>query len=384
MKILSRTLRVCARLHCGFLAAILSAALFSLLPLALPSVTFSPYAAFWRGLLFAVPTALCYYAIKRLPALWQFLLCALGLCALSWLLMGHPGGAVLMALMCLFRVRVRLAEEDEGPIQSFFDRPALPLLTLFAAFFLLSAILAVPDLQKLSLLGGVLYLLLCLVHHGLARVEAYLRLNKDMNSLPARRIRRIAGGAALAGVLLAALLLLPPALMDRGGLRITLPDTTKQSAPMKIEMESSSGGGQAMDMDLSQLVGEPAWQIPEYVSYIFLGVALAGGLAAIGTGIRSFLLNFRRSYTDSRDVIQYLSREDRDETERLDLGLRRPRLWDRSDEANIRRRYRRAILKAGKEPPKAWHTPSELEKEVGLEIPELHQAYERARYFSER
>ena len=139
-----------------------------------------------------------------------------------------------------------------------------------------------------------------------------------------------------------------------------------------------------MDMDLSQLVGEPAWQIPEYVSYIFLGVVLAGGLVAIGAGIRSFLLNFRRSYTDSRDVIQYLSREDRDETERLDLGLRRPRLWDRSDEANIRRRYRRAVLKAGKEPPKAWHTPSELEKEVGLEIPELHQAYERARYFSER
>ena len=104
MKTLSRTLRVCARLHCGFLAAILSAAAFALLPLAFPSVSFSPYAAFWRGILFAVPTALCYYAIKRLPALWQFLPCALGLCALSWLLLGHPGGAALMAVMCLFRI----------------------------------------------------------------------------------------------------------------------------------------------------------------------------------------------------------------------------------------------------------------------------------------
>lgn len=385
MKILPLTLRICARLHCGLLAAILSSALFSLLPLAIPSISFSPYAAFWRGILFAIPTALCYYAIKRLPALWQFLLAALGLCALSWLLLGHPGGAVLMALMCLFRVRVRLAEEDEGPIQSFFDRPTLPLLILFAALYLLSAVLAVPSLQKLSLLGGVLYLLLCLIHHGLARVDAYLRLNRDMNSLPARRIRRIAGGAALAGVLLTALLLLPPALLDRGGLRITLPDTTRQSAPMKVEIESASGGdSQPLDMDLSQLMGEPSWQIPEYVSNIFLAVTIAGGLVAIGAGIRSFLRSFRRSYTDSRDLIQHLDREELDQTERVELGLRKPRLWDRSDEANIRRRYRRAVLKAGKEAPKAWHTPSELEKEAGLEIPELHAAYERARYFSER
>lgn len=383
MKTLSRTLRVCARLHCGFLAAILSAAAFALLPLAFPSVSFSPYAAFWRGILFAVPTALCYYAIKRLPALWQFLPCALGLCALSWLLLGHPGGAALMAVMCLFRIRVRLAEEDEGPIQSFFDRPTLPLLSLFAAFFLLSAVLAVPDLQKLSLLGGVLYLLLCLIHHGLARVEAYLRLNKDMNSLPARRIRRMAGGAALAGVLLAALLLLPPALLDRGSLRITLPEAQQGAAPIEAGIDSTSGGGQPMDMDLSQLVGEPTWQMPEYVSYIFIGLLGAGALAIAVLGVASFLRNFRASYTDSRDVIQYLSREDQDQVQQLELGLRKPRLWDWSNEANIRRRYRRTVLKAGKEPPKAWHTPSQLEQEAGLDMPELHAAYERARYYSD-
>lgn len=383
MKNLPRILRICARLHCGFLAAILSATVFALLPLVLPHVSFSPYAAFWRGILFAIPTALCHYAIKRLPALWQFLLCALGLCALSWLLMGHFGGAVLMAIMCLFRVRVRLAEEDEGPIQSFFDRPTLPLLSLFAAIFLISAVLSLPDLQKLSLLGSVLYLLLCLVHHGLARVDAYLRLNKDMNSLPARRIRRIAGGAALAGTLLAAILLLPPALLDQGSLHITLPDSTRQSTPAHVEIQNSGGGGENMAMDLSGLVGEPSWQIPEYVSYIFITLLSAGALAVIVMGVRGFLRNFRASYTDSRDVIQYLSREERDETEQIELGLRKPKIWDRSDSANIRRRYRRAVLKAGKEPPKSWHTPSELEAAVNLNIPELHEAYERARYSSE-
>ena len=131
MKNLSALLRLMARLHCGLIAAILSAAAFSMLPLVVP-VSLSPQGAFWRGLLFALPTALCWHAVKRLPALWQFLLAGLGLCGLSWLLMGHPGGAAMMLLMCILRARTRLEEEEENrPIPSVFDRPVLPVLTLF-------------------------------------------------------------------------------------------------------------------------------------------------------------------------------------------------------------------------------------------------------------
>ena len=101
-------LRGLARLHCGLAAAMVFAAVFALLPMTGLSVGKAPEEVFLRGLLFAIPTALCYYAIKGLKALWQFLLAALGLCGFAWLLVGHWGGAALMALMCLFRVRVQI------------------------------------------------------------------------------------------------------------------------------------------------------------------------------------------------------------------------------------------------------------------------------------
>lgn len=387
MKSLSLLLRLFARLHCGLIAAILSAAAFSLLPLLIP-VSLSPEAAFWRGMLFALPAALCWYAIKRLPALWQFLLASLVLCGLSWLLTGHPGGAVLMLLMCILRARARMEEDEEGrPVSSVFDQPALPVLALFGGAWLASALLGLPPLQKLSLLGGVLYLLLCLAHHGLERVNGYLQLNQSMHNLPARRIRRIAGTAALGAVAVTAALLLPPALADSGALRIQIPDPARNTAPIQYEPPEDvqpAGEQLPMDMDLSGLVDGPTWQIPEFVSYIFLGIAGVLLVLALYAGVRGLMKNFRLSFADGRDVIQNLKREDRDQAEAVEASLRGPRLFDRSPGAKIRRRYRRAVLRAAKEPPKSWHTPAQLEAEAGLADPELHQAYEQARYGPER
>lgn len=368
-----------AWLHCGLAAGILFAAAFGLLGLAVPLHT-TPAQAFWRGLLFALPSALCYYAIKRQRTLWQFLLTSVALSALCWPLTGHPGGTVLMALMCLFRLRARLAEEDEGPVRSLFDTPALPMLALFGAAWLASALMGVPALQRISLLGGVLYLLVCLCCQGIARVDAYLRLNRGMANLPARRIWRIAGWPALAGVVLTAVLLMPPALGDPGTTRIILPEGRGGAARVEYEAPQQSAPDPGMNMDLSQLVDGPSWQIPEWVSYIFLGLAGVVGLAAIAAAIRGLFQNFRRSYTDSRDVIQYLRREVPDQAEALAPLTARPRLWDRSYAATVRRRYRRAILKGSRDRPDPCHTPAQLESAAGISDPALHQEYERVRY----
>ena len=204
-----------------------------------------------------------------------------------------------------------------------------------------------------------------------------------MAGLPARRIRRIAGSAALAAVAVAGALLLPPALTDPGSLRIDLPDPTLETPPVRYEApEGGQAAGElpAMDMDLSGLVDGPTWQIPEWVSYLFFGIVGIILLGALYAGVRGLMKNFRLSFADGRDVIQSLEREDRDQAESVEDALRAPRLFDRSPEARVRRRYRRAILRAAKEPPKPWHTPEELEAAAGLAEPELHREYEALRY----
>ena len=375
-------LRGLARLHCGLVAAMVFAAVFALLPMTGLSVGKAPEEVFLRGLLFAIPTALCYYAIKGLKALWQFLLAALGLCGFAWLLVGHWGGAALMALMCLFRVRVRMQEEEEGPITSFFDRPAYPVLGVFAAAFLASAVAGLNGLQRLSLVGAVLYLLVCLGFHGLSRVDHYLTLNKDMRNLPVRRIQRIAGAAVAAVVVAGAVLLLPAAFSSSGGVRIQLPQHTppRGGQAQLDEARSPVGVNQEQPLNFLDELGGPSWQIPPAVSYLFFGLVGLGTLSVVVLGVVHFFRDFSRSYSDSRDLVQRLTKEDRDQDAVVRAVRRRPALWDRSPNAAVRRRYRRAVLSAAKEPPQETLTPAEVEAWAGLGEHRLHELYEKARY----
>lgn len=368
-------------LHCGLLAGMLFAAFFDMLCTLAELDLMSPEEAFFRGTLMAVPTGLCWLAIKRLRALWQFFLAALGLCALAWLLTGHIGGTLVMALMCIIRVRSRLAEEEEGPINSLFDHPVYFGLCMFAVAFLISAGAGdgSPRLQWLSILGAVLYLLVCLGYNGLDRLDSYLLLNKGMYGLPAKRIQHIAGSALLVSVMLTAVILLPMAVGNSGFVKIRMPELAAGTAEPEVDLSDSSAAGPAT-MDLSGLIDEESqWQLPPIVGQIafaLVGVAL---VVVIIYGIIQLFRDFRRSFTDSRDVVQYIGRDELERAEETVESLRRPRIWDRSVNATIRRRYRKALLRAG-DPPERWMSPAEAETAAGVDIPALHRLYEKARY----
>lgn len=369
-------------LHCGLLLGMVFAAFFDMVHTLSGIRMMSPEESFFRGILFAIPTGLCWLAIKRLRSLWQFFLAAIGLCGLAWLLTGHPGGAGFMLLMCVIRVRSRLAEEDEGPVNSLFDHPSYFGLALFLVTFLISAgaMDGLPRLQWLSIFGAVLYLLVCLSYNGLDRLDSYLLLNKDMYGLPARRIQRIAGSALLAAVLLTAMILLPMAAANNGFVQLKAPEVNLEgAAEPEADISKSNSAGPAA-IDLSGLVDEEnQWQIPPIVGQIaFALVGLALGVGIVYAVIHLFK-DFRRSFTDSRDVVQYIGRDELDRAEDTVESLRRPRIWDRSVNATIRRKYRKALLKAG-DPPEDWMSPAEAENAAGVDIPALHRLYEKARY----
>lgn len=368
-------------LHCGLLVGILFAAFFDMLQGLASLELMPPQEAFFRGLLLAVPTGLCWLAIKRLRALWQFFLAAVGLCALSWLLCGHLGGAGVMVLMCIIRVRSRLAEEEEGPVSSLFDTPSYFGLFVFLAVFLFSAGVGdgLPRLQRLSVLGAVLYLLVCMGYKGLERLDSYLILNKDMYGLPAKRIQHIAGSALLVSVLLATVLLLPMAISNNGFVQLKMPELNLEGVA-EPEVEAGSAAAGPANMDFGGVVWSE-WQIPPIVGQIFMTVIGGGLLIGMVLAVIQLFKDFRRSYTDSRDVVQYINRDEREHAGETVESLKKPRLWDRSVNATIRRKYRRALLKAP-EPPEDWMTPREAESAAGLDVPALHRLYEKARYSS--
>lgn len=384
-------LRLLGRLHCALLVAMACCAVFTLfhqkdmaaeLETMFPSLlTISPLEAYLRGLLFAIPVALSYYAVRICPRLWQFLLCSIGLCAITWLLLGHPIGVVVTALCCFMRARKRLAEELD---ESAFDKPELLAFIVFALTFLISAIMGEVLLQRLSVFSAAVYLLLFLCYRGLYRLDEYLRLNETVYALPVRRIQRIAGGALVITLFLAAALLLPAAMGVSGDITV---DLTRKPSANNWELQETEEPGmteQPQDFSLEDLFGEeikPAVQFPPIVSYLLYAVIVSGIAFLVLLFVYRLILNFRRSFTDSRDQVQYLGEEREDKDRRAAaVTIRRPGALDRSPNAVIRRRYRKQVLRRAKETPRPSLTPRELEAEIGLAAPVLHALYEKARY----
>lgn len=335
---------------------------------------------FLRGLLFFLPLSLSYLAAYGLRRLWQYLLCSLVLCGLCWVLLGTPFAMLPLALFSFLRGRNRLEEE---PQESVLDTPALPLTFFFVLPFLCSAVMDSPVLQKLSLVAAALYFLCWAAYRGISRIHGYLLLNRDMAGLPAKRILRMSGMALAAVVLVAAGLLLPALLSHNGFLKIDPQAQQDGTAAVWVPQRQEDGMGNMADMQ--KLLGEePAFQIPAWIGYVF-SMALYLGLAAGGLYLLyRLILYFRGSFRDNGDLVQYLGAEEQAvEVRERQKGERLPRL-DFSPNAVVRRRYRRAVLRAAKKKPERWASPSELEEAAGLSGQKaLHDCYEKARYSEE-
>lgn len=371
-------MRLLARLHFALPIALLWAAVSLFLGRSIGL-------AYLRGLLFVLELSLSFLLARRTKTLWQYLLGTLVLSGLGWLLLGSPVGAVLAALLCLFRGRARLAE-SWNPI---LDRPGWGMFLIFLVVFVLSAMVGLPPVQRLCLLSAGVYLLLLLAFLGIGRLDRYLALNRGISGLPEGRIKRTAGAALGIAVLAAALLLMPAVLRQRGDFVIHIPDSPLREYQADIDAlyvenyapPDQDGAGMFTELDEE---GAQPWQIPEFVSYLMYAVSLGAAALVIGSALFRLFREFRSSFVEKGDVVQYLTQEKKDPGEEELPGerLTRPRFFDRSPNARIRRRYRKLLLRAGASPQR-WQSPAEIEASVGLENPTLHAVYEKARYGGE-
>lgn len=371
-------MRLLARLHCAVIAACLFAAVFEYLGSVNLAEASGVARVYLRGLLFGIPAALSYYAVEKLPALWQFLAVSVLISGFSWLLTGHPLGAAAAAVVCFFRLYGRLSEEKS---RSLLDTPGVFGFVPFLVLFCLSAVYGMASTERLSVLSAVLYLLILLAFRGIERIDEYLDLNRNMGGVPVRRIQVIAGAAVAALVLVGAFLLIPPALGLSGEFRVVLPEHRTYTPSPMPSAEIAAPGGEMPGLE--KLFGgemEPVFQIPVFVSYLFYILATGALAALLIYGAYRLFKNFRTSYSDGRDVIEDLPEDAGEKGGLLPEAVKRPFVLDFSPNAVIRRSYRKAVLKAAKELPECWKTPAEIETGAAMEAQCLHDLYEKARY----
>lgn len=336
------------------------------------------------GLLIVVPIALSWLAERYLRHILIYLVASVSIIALTVVLFG---GAVLMALPAALLCFLRFYNRVTGEPRSLLDHAGYPILPLFllpaAASFFYPAVSG--TYQITAPICAALYFLLCFAQRGIARIDEYIEMNRTIRNLPGRRILLIATAMLLIILLIFAAILLPPLLLNQSEYRYTPPPTPEGTAATPQPSDTQQGDFED-NAWISALDSEPNPTLTfifRLLEYIVLAAASIGIVFGIVFGALRLSRMFRQSFRDRGDLVENLQ-DDKVETVREKRQTRdRPRFFDRSPNAVVRRRYRRTILRAAKEPPQPWMSPAEAEAHARLaggDMDRLHDLYEKARY----
>ncbi|MGN0479694.1 MAG: hypothetical protein ACI4GO_09695 [Hominenteromicrobium sp.] len=338
-----------------------------------------------RGLLIIVPVMLSWFAARYLRNILLYLLSSAVIVIATMFLFDTPFMAAPAVLLCFLRLYNRLLGEKH----SLLDNPAYPGLAAFlvpaVAVFFQERLNGVY--QYLALLYMAVYFLLCFIHHGISRIDSYIGVNKDMRNMPARRIVRISTAILGAAFVIFAVILLPALIGNDIEFRYTPPPVSESQTQTVLPSASPEPVEEEKDGELQMLPDvkpNPVMTvIMHIVEYAILIAVAVGAVFGVIYGALRLSRSFSKSFHDREDFVENLQ-DDRLETIREAKRTRdRPRFLDRSPNASVRRKYRKTILRAAKEPPQAWMSPAEAEAHARLTggaAERLHTLYEKARY----
>ena len=286
--------------------------------------------------------------------------------------------------------RQRAARENdiswrEHPVA--LERPGMYGIAVFAVIYTAALWNHCPVMCDTALASGVIYTGMLLIYRNLSVTDDFLRETKDLENVPAgkmRMLRRFRLLLALAVVLAAAL----PAAFTAKNRSYRDLRYLKFSTVIDGDRLYFPGYSVPLEEVLPDWVSEPAPAVETPAVFRKLEKILpwiaAAGLAWLALWlIRSCALAFRGAPEENGDIAVSLEPE-RDVTLREERRNRpRGALTERE---RVRRHYRRMIRRYRKKNdlPLPGETPSRIEEGTdfpeGFDVKRLHETYEKARY----
>lgn len=382
--------------------AMVVAALMSLFCLIIEMAGFPYQMIFLRSLSMLVPYFVSGIAENRVKSVFPFLL----LCILSglvpWFAAPHIAIRVFFVIFTIAITALRMVErvqERRGPL----DSPHPGVLLLFIACYIIGVSLKNDFMSTLNYYQAFAYVILAIVYVNMTHLDSYLELNKDVSNVPRRQIFRTNNLLVTLFVALAVIIMI---FLPRTGLENVVKNIGKglywvfiklislihfkENDPTEVieavEETVVEGGGMPM-MDAPE---SPAWLVAASQTItlgIFVTFMIFFAITVI-TAIYALIKKFYHSYQENGDEEEFLNPNvDEKAAAPGENAGKRPLWLDFSPEAQVRKAYRKTILKKKKQVASLAFTPEELEDYVELSEADnraaLHGLYEKARYSKE-
>ncbi len=330
------------------------------------------YNSFWLVIPFL---ALSYIALKS-PNIWVYLLLCILVIALTFIISGDGFFLALAIIYFGLKLIARITLEP-----SILDSIPWATLFVFAVFYIFCGFLDQPYIQYISIHCFASYGVISFTYFALKRMTDYIEVNKKMNNLPAKFILK--GNtlvfACLFPLLIATSIIFIDSYNSFVKMEINLDfEMNVEEEINKLESDTSSSGNNGNGMGALP-EGETWWGwnvIGFFVSvYIFykMGIFLFKWLLSI---VKDFKLHIK----EQDDVIESTLVLDDTKIANTITKENKLKFFDFSPNTQIRKKYFKAIKRKSKQNPEKWQSPAEIESSSGLDIPILHNLYEKARY----
>ncbi|NCB92143.1 MAG: hypothetical protein EOM40_06170 [Clostridia bacterium] len=361
-------------------------------------VTHQEAAAFYRSLYLVLVVGAFSILVKKVSHFWQFLVSVVICIAGTWIVIPQGYGRVWMifaVLVAAFSFFVARASKNT----CWLNEPEYPWLIVFLLVYVAGDRFESDFLIQYASIGAGVYYLICNFHTNLIQVDIFMETHSKLERLPGKRLGKInqimmwtLSGITAIAMFAAPYLGIRELLRKLGhALRVAI-SWLLSLIPSGVPEEPTEPMMQTQNA-LSGVLKEPnafwkiLYMIMDILGWIFaIGLVLLFVFMILKT-IYGWYRRFNEKIEENGDKIERIFVPPAAEKKReLARGKKENLFWNRSNDARIRKHYKKKVQKDLQEHPDPSWTPEEIEKSIELnneDKTKFHEYYEKARYGNE-